>query len=379
MSESKEGSGARLLQLCIGYFGFYTISNVALKYFINGKLAHHAASVMKENEFLVYQNIGGSAICLAVIFALGWYRLQSNGPTRWGPITVPQEYSYLLPSGVFTAVVIVTTTLMYELPINPMVAMIIMRGAVIVISRLVDFIQIRQGILKKVVYWQENVAVLFAIGGVCAKLLGGKKGNEFEFVHSSAAMTILGSYIAAYSGRIYIMNYFKNTRAKGVRQDNNGFFGIEQLAASATMIAAAVFVFYSPSLMGWHTEKIEEFRGAIITFKPMWGWAVLAGCTYGAVAFFSVFIFIFKGTTATFAGLVNRLTSLLAGTAATLVIWLALGGDRPATDDWGAFGLILIAVAFLTIAERRRSAESAAIPGLGGTAGTGVWTGPQKP
>ena len=32
-------------------------------------------------------------------------------------------------------------------------------------------------------------------------------------------MTILGSYITAYSFRIYIMNYYKNTRAPGVPKD----------------------------------------------------------------------------------------------------------------------------------------------------------------
>ena len=47
---------------------------------------------------------------------------------------------------------------------------------------------------------------------------------------------------------------------------------------------------------------------------------MLSGIPYGAVAFFSVFIFMFQGRTATFAGLVNRLTSLIAGTTATLLL-----------------------------------------------------------
>lgn len=379
MSESKEGSGARLLQLCIGYFAFYTISNVALKYFIDPSLAHHASSTMKDLEFLVYQSIGGSGVCLAVIFARGWFRLQSNGPIKWGPLSFPREYVYIIPSGICTAVVIPTTTLMYTLPINVMVAMVIMRGAVIVISRLVDAVQIWQGILKKRVYWQENAAVVFAIGAVCAKLFFGKKDGQFDFVNSKPAMTILEAYIVAYLLRIYIMNYFKNTRAKGVKQDNNGFFGVEQISATVTMIAAGFLVFHSPRLFGWHVDQIEVFRGAITHVKPLWKEAAFSGCFYGAVAFFSVFIFIFRGTTATFAGLVNRLTSLIAGTAATLITWKALGGKAPTPEDWYSLGLILVAVAFLTIAERRRSAESATIPGLGGTAGTGVWTGPQKP
>ena len=69
-------------------------------------------------------------------------------------------------SGVCTAVVIPTTTLMYMLLKSVMVAMVIMRASVIVISRTVDALQIRQGILKKKVFWQEDAAVAFAIAGV---------------------------------------------------------------------------------------------------------------------------------------------------------------------------------------------------------------------
>jgi drug/metabolite transporter (DMT)-like permease len=81
---------------------------------------------------------------------------------------------------------------------------------------------------------------------------------------------------------------------------------------------------------------------------------VLAGTAYGLVAFFSVFIFMYKGRTATFAGLVNRLTSLVAGTAATLIFAVVFGGKLPKPADWVSLGFILVAVAFLARAERRR-------------------------
>ena len=42
-------------------------------------------------------------------------------------------------------------------------------------------------------------------------------------------MTILGCYVCAYAIRIYIMNYYKNTRAKGQKLDNKAFFAIEQI------------------------------------------------------------------------------------------------------------------------------------------------------
>ena len=65
----------------------------------------------------------------------------------------------------------------------------------------------------------------------------------------------------------------------------------------------------------------------------------------------------FKGRTATFAGLVNRLTSLVAGTIATLVFWFVWGGKFPSSAEWASLVTIFIAVMFLSKAEKKRVAE----------------------
>ena len=75
------------------------------------------------------------------------------------------------------------------------------------------------------------------------------------------------------------------------------------------------------------------------------------------MAFFSVFIFMFKGRTATFTGLVNRLTSLVAGTTVTLLFYALYGGKFPSMQDWVSLGFILVSIAFLTKAETRRARE----------------------
>ena len=87
--------------------------------------------------------------------------------------------------------------------------------------------------------------------------------------------------------------------------------------------------------------------------------ALMSGIPFALVAFFSVFLFMFEGRTATFAGVVNRLTSLLGGTASTLLLawWFHL--KPPSMQDWVSFGFILVAVGFLTRAEQRRMAERA--------------------
>jgi hypothetical protein len=358
MWKTEEGSTGRLIQLCTGYFIFYVITGISVKYFLGSP--GQGFPGMEDVEYLVYSTIGGNIFALIVVIALKWYKIHSNKQVDFLGMKVPSELIYIIPSGICTAIVIPTTTLMYSLPISVMVAMVMMRGSVIIISRIIDAIQIKQGILTKRVYTEENIAVIFALLAVAINLFW-NTNSGFDFIYNFAAVTILGSYITAYFIRIYIMNYYKNTRGKNIKQDNKGFFAIEQISATVTMLTAGVILYYSTEIFGSHNKQMSVFRQAFDNPKPMWEWALLAGTAFGIVAFFSVFIFMFKGRTATFAGLVNRLTSLIAGTAATLIFYYFFGGKFPSTEDWVSLIFILVSVAFITKAEKKRISELKAL------------------
>lgn len=355
MWRTTEGSTGRLLQLCIGYFIFYVITGITVKYFLGSAKAGFPG--MNDMTFLVYSTLGGTTICLGVSVVARWYRLKSIRLTRWGGVEFPSEYLYIIPSGVCTAVVIPTTTLMYTLPISVMVAMVIMRASVIIIGRIVDAIQIRQGILNKKVYATENVAMILAVLAACMNIFG-KHAGGFDFLKSVPALVIFFSYISAYMIRIYIMNYYKNTRPKGEKLDNKPFFALEQITATITLAASTLVIFFSLDLFGWgHIAQVQLVRSAMLEPHPMWGWAVFSGTAYGMIAFFSVFLFMFKGRTATFAGLVNRLTSLVAGTTATLFTAFFFSSKYPSTNDWLSLSLVLLAVWCLSVAEKKRTRE----------------------
>lgn len=382
MFKTAADSTGRLLQLCLGYFTFYVMTGMFVKLFIGSP---DAPLYHKGITFLANNTIGGTALALSVVLVLRWLRLKSNRTVQWGPLRFPSELLYIIPSGVCTAIIIPTTTLMYTLPISVMVAMVMMRGSVIVISRVVDAIQIQRGILKKKVYGVENWGVVFALLAVGTNILWtpsfinafvdfmtgigfgalesmrltveqGKGG--FEFLQSVEAITIMSLYIGAYSIRIYIMNFYKNTRAKGVPQDNKGFFAFEQIFASLTMLLAALFFFNVAGSPGWMDSRVIEFHDALLNLDLL---TVLSGVPFGIVAFFSVFLFMFPGRTATFAGLVNRLTSLIAGTTATVMMAVFFGSSMPNFQAWLSLLFIFTAVFFLTRAERRRVAEGVTV------------------
>ena len=377
--KTHDGTTERLLQLALGYFGTYILTGIFPKYFMNTAPGYPA---MSDVQYMVYSTLLSSLFCVSLVIAWKWYKFQSQGTITLLGLTFPKEFLYIIPSGVCTAVVIPTTTLMYLLPISVMVAMIIMRASIIIISRIIDSIQIRQGILTKTVYWEENVAVAFALFAVALQLLNFKGAialaqaaggltasikqlfvfdvNNFAFITNAAAMTILTSYIIAYAVRIYIMNYFKNTRTKGVPYDNKGFFAVEQLSASTTMILAALTVFYfmTPDPAN-PKDFVANFQGAFSMPHTQWFKAALAGIPYGIGAFFSVFLFMFKGRTATFSGLVNRLTSLVAGTIATLIVFFLMAAKPPKMEDWIGLVVIFIAIYFLSLAEKKRACELA--------------------
>lgn len=332
------GSSSQLFLFAFLYFAMYAVFGVALKYFQGPAAAGFPGQ--SDIEFLVYSTGGSALVCLGVIFGGKWWK------AKWSL----RELLYIGAAGTFTALVIPTTKLMYSLPISVMVAMILMRGSIIVIGRAVDAVLIHQGVSRKKVRWEENLAVLLAVLAVSLNVFYAKEG-DFAFLSSLPALAILGTYIAAYSLRIYFMNYFKFTRDRSHTADKKNYFAVEQLAASVWIFGFAGLSLLAPVPGG------EAVATAITSPHPDWTLAFLAGVPFGIGAFFSAFLFLFEGHTATFSSLANRLASLLAGTVATLLFALFFGGRVPRMEDWLAFALLLAAVALLTKEEMAQSVK----------------------
>ena len=202
--------------------------------------------------------------------------------------------------------------------------------------------------------------MVFALIAVSIKMIYVKPG-DFDFIHNVAAMTILGAYLTAYSIRIYIFNYYKNTRKKDAIYDTKGFFAVEQIASTVAILIAGALLFYSVDLGVADPKTFGfQFKDSLVNTPALWKEGIMSGLPFGAAAFFSVFLFMFKGRTATFAGLVNRVTSLVAGTVATLVVWWLIANQKPpAMEDWFGLAAIFVAIYFMGKAEQKRACELA--------------------
>ena len=68
-------------QLCAGYFFFYVVTGVLVKFF-TGSL-HGGAPRLSDMAFLVNNTVGGNLLCLVAVFALGWIPWPSKHGGRW--------------------------------------------------------------------------------------------------------------------------------------------------------------------------------------------------------------------------------------------------------------------------------------------------------
>jgi len=360
MSPTQSGPIGKLLWLCLGYFLMYVANGMFAKYFTD-------FLGLKPFEYGFNNTLGSVFVAVIVALVLRWYRMPFSERRWFGPFRLPTEAPYLIMSGICTAVIVPGTTLMYTVQgVSVMVAMVIMRGCIIVVSRMVDAVQQRQGLLKRRIHPAENWAVVFALLGVATNLF---YGSAVQGLHlplptstTTAAVnfgfglfgnTVLVLYVIAYGVRLYWMNYYKNTRGTAP-QDNKGYFAIEQITSTVTLILVVIGLLWGTNQFHWTAQRLLDLQAAAHQPNPL---AIASGLPYGLIAFLSVFIFMFKGRNASFTGVVNRLTSLLGGVGATLATCWILKGPLPKPEDWAALTFVMIAIYFLVQAEKKRQRE----------------------
>ncbi|MBI2638876.1 hypothetical protein HYW83_04785 [Candidatus Peregrinibacteria bacterium] len=308
---------------------------------------------VSQNQYAIFSTAGGIIVGLLIVFGLGWLRHFKR--------TIPWEGTMTCVSGFSTAVVIVTTTLMYTFKgVSVMVAQVLMRGSVIILMLGIDGIMIWRGLSTTKITRTQYKGVAFALAAIALAIFAPArplKPGQYAATFTEILPTLLAYIFLGYAIRLFIQQLWKHKKGEAA-QDNRGFFAVEQLFAVATLVAVAVYICFSSSTAPGLVDAQQAF-------KHWNGWAMVSGIFFGLVAVPSVFLMMLKGRTGTFGALLNRVVTLIAGTIATCALAIAVAGQNwPTVYDWVSFGLLLLALHYVgkAAAEKKKAAVTLVRP-----------------
>lgn len=324
----------------------YVVTGVVPKMFTYGL---GGVEKVSQNQYAVFSTAGGVTVGMLIILGLGWLRYFRS--------SFRGEVSMIAASGFGTAVVIVTTTLMYSFKgVSVMVAQVLMRGSVIILMLGVDWVMIWQGLSKERITKTQYKGVAFALAAIaCAIFAPARplKPGQHAATFTEILPTLLAYIFLGYAIRLFVQQFWKHKKGPAA-QDNRGFFAVEQLFAVATLAVVAGYIYFSSSTAPGLVDAQQAFHH--------WNWSAMwSGVFFGLVAVPSVFLMMLKCRPGTFGALLNRVVTLIAGTIATCALAIFFAGQNwPTVYDWVSFGLLLVALHYVGKAAAEKKAAATA-------------------
>gem|GEM_PF-4649619 len=316
-SEARESSPALFLQLGIGT----GISAVGA-----GMAAQTLFSSLKvSGHFLI---LGSLATAVIVTIALGWHRVRSTRTLRFGKLRLPIEVvSLIVPSGICTALAAWTSASLF---FSNNVAGAFLMITVAASGGLIDHWILRKKADKRAIKREEILASLFATLTwlAIAALLP-------QTPLSAEQLALMLTAGIAGITRLYFIQLFKTTRPRGALLDARGFIAVELFTAGLVWALISVFV-------GAPVAALEQ----AIAFAVPWGVSWLLASR----------LLLFPNRSAAH--------SSAAFSVAHAFAWLILHAGNYGSLTYGfSLALALVAVAFLSLAEKHLARSISLDPG----------------
>ncbi|MCA9624421.1 MAG: hypothetical protein KC731_35605 [Myxococcales bacterium] len=321
-----------------GYFATYVPYSALTKALTGGHLSAPGDVPLTGLGLLPVTAIATTVTMFVVISLLGWWKHASRSRIAGIDLPTPTRWTFL--SGLSTALIIGTTTLAYTFEgVSIVLAMVLMRGGVLVIAPIVDRIS------KRKVRWFSWAGLACAFAALLVSL-----ADSHSYVIPWLCAADIAVYLASYFVRLRFMSHLAKSDDPSV---NKGFLVEEQIVSGPALVALLAL---AALLGGAATEPLR------IGFTDYWlrselpHMLLIGAFSYGT-GIFGALIFLDKREN-TFCVPVNRSSSILAGVVAsfTLVAWL--GSRPPSATQLVSAAIIIGAVAFLTIPpmlEKRRA------------------------
>lgn len=312
-----------------GYFAAYIPYSLMTKIMSKGLLPSLDGRGLAGFSILPVTALATLVTMIIVISILGWWKYAKHS-TVFG-ISVPHPTKWTLLSGIFTSLIIGTTTLAYTFEgMSIVMAMLLMRGGVLIIGPIVD------SITKRSVRWFSWAGLT---GALLALLVSLFDANNFN-IPLAAGLVIL-VYLFSYFMRFQFMS----RNAKSDKKDVNLRYFVEEQMVSTPMlvIILALFTLLKGDIgadvrLGWTVHWNQPYLWALL----------LIGAMSQGTGFFGTLVFLDKNEN-TFCIPVNRSSSVLAGVIASFFLALFPGQNIPATSQLIGAGIIIVSILFLSI------------------------------
>ncbi len=312
-----------------GYFACYIPYSLLTKIMSKGLLPSLHGRSLDGLTILPVVAVATLLTMILVISLLGWWKYATHSKVLGVSVPHPTKWTFL--SGLFTSLIIGTTTLAYTFEsVSIVLAMILMRGGVLIIGPIVD-----AGTKRKVRWFSWA-----GFAGACLALLLNARDAKGFRVPLALGLVIL-IYIASYFMRFQFMS----RNAKSERKDVNLRYFVEETMVSTPML---VVILALSALLG---GKI----GAAVRlgWTAHWGqsylWALaLIGMMSQGTGFFGTLVFLDKSEN-TYCIPINRASSVLAGVAASMLLTLFPGQRLPATMEFVGAAVMIVSILFLSI------------------------------
>ena len=318
-------SRAVLFALAIGYFACYVPYSAITKALTSRAVTGDGA--WSGLALVPVTTIASTIAMVVTLSALGWWRYARRPDGTGWPR--PNRWTFL--SGLATATILITTTLAYTFEgVSILFVMLVMRGGVLVIAPIVDFLT------GRTVRWFSWIALALSFLS-----LGNALATRIGIVPLLCAID-LALYLAAYFVRLRLMAKLGKSENQATRRR---YFVEEQMVATpAALILLALFAALGPAAVA--APLAHGFTTA--WSEPSVGWAIIAGaCSQGTGVFGGLMLL--DAQEATYCVPLNRAASILGGVAASAALAIGFGLAYPTNWELAGAALLVAAIAVLWV------------------------------
>jgi hypothetical protein len=341
-SGARESSGPSIWWFAFGYFACYAPYSALTKALSSGTLPG-MESGLDGFAILPVSTLASLVGMLSFLWLSGWLRHARHREVLGARVPWPSIWTFL--SGLATGAVIATTTLAYTFEgVSIVFVMLLMRGGVLILAPIVDATSGRKA------RWFSWAGLGLSLAALVVAF-----AEEGGYDITLLCAIDVAVYLAAYFVRLRFMSRL----AKSEQGDQNKrFFVEEQLVATPAVVLGLALT----ALVGGDGPIPEALR---VGFLDTWGSPVLlavliVGVLSQGTGIFGGLILLDKREN-TYCVPVNRSSSILAGVLASFGLSLALGMSPPSGFELAGAGLVLAAIAVLTVppllSKRRASSE----------------------